>query len=88
MCASLPPPQPTLTHALLAVLPATVRQLKLNVRCCDPLFLLLCRFPQLESVSVCGRIGNGVELGWDSRAAAAVMHKFTCLQLDFRGDAE
>ncbi len=80
--------QPTLLHALLAVLPTTVRQLRFDVRCCDPLFPLLRRFTQLETISIGGRLGNGAELQWDSPAAAATIPKFTSLRLDLRGDLE
>ncbi len=80
-----PRSQPTLAHALLAVLPATLRQLKLEIQCFNPLFLLLRRFPRLESFSIGGSWNaNGAELQWDSRAAAAVLPK----RLEFRGEVE
>ncbi|KAI7838741.1 hypothetical protein COHA_007537 [Chlorella ohadii] len=81
--------EPTLAHALLAVLPATLRQLKLEIQCFNPLFLLLRRFPRLESFSIGGSWNaNGAELQWDSRAAAAVLPKLTSLRLEFRGEVE
>ncbi|KAI7838740.1 hypothetical protein COHA_007536 [Chlorella ohadii] len=80
--------QPMLVPALLSVLPGSLRQLTLDVPCCDPLFLLLRRFPQLETISIGERYANGAELGWDGRAAAAILPKLTSLRLEFRGAAE
>ncbi len=77
-----------LVPALLSVLPGSLRQLTLDVPCCDPLFLLLRRFPQLETISIGERYANGAELGWDGRAAAAILPKLTSLRLEFRGAAE
>lgn len=73
---------------LLAVLPPTVRQLHLNAPCRGPLFTVLQRFKQLQSVTF-GDCGNAVEVeDWASRAAAAVIPKLTSLRLDCQGEPE
>ncbi len=88
-CAPWPLPlQPALACALLAVLPTSVRHLTLDVPCRDPLFLLLRRFPQLESITISGREGNGAELSWHSHAGAAIIPKVASLLLNLRGEPE
>lgn len=76
--------QPSLVHAVLAVLPPTVRQLRLHVDCYGPLFTVLQRMPQLDSFSIGGTWGNGAHLQWGSPAATAAVRKLTSLRLNFR----
>ncbi len=80
--------QPTLVHALLAVLPPTVRQLYFEVDCRGPLFNILRRFTQLESIAICSTEGNGARLQWSGGAAAAAVPKLPELRLIFRQEPE
>ena len=76
--------QPTLVHALLAVLPTTVRQLRLQFDCRGPLLTVLRCLARLESFSIGSEAGNGAHLQWDGSADAAAVPKLTALRLDFR----
>ena len=80
-------PQPMLVHAVLAALPTSVRHLVLQVDCRSPLLNLLRRFPQLDSVAIGYRQeGNGADVQWAGRGAAAVLPKLTALRLNYRDE--
>lgn len=79
--------QPMLVHAVLAALPTSVRHLVLQVDCRGPLLNLLRRFPQLDSVAIGYRQeGNGADVQWAGRGAAAVLPKLTALRLNYRDE--
>lgn len=76
--------QPMLVHAVLAALPPTVRQLRLQVECRGPLCNILQRFTRLNSLSIDSYHGNAVFVQWRGRGAAHAIPKLTSLRLDCR----
>lgn len=73
-----------LVHAVLAALPPTVRELRLEAECCGPLCSILQHATQLASLGIGGAGGNGAFVQWDGRGSAAVVPKLTSLRLVFQ----